>query len=49
MFVIRGIFGHQLIKVTLKINLHGGVSVFIEGQTGRGVVNENMDQAYIDF
>ena len=48
-FIVGCVFGYHLVEMAFKINPYGGVGVFIEGQTGRGVVNENMGQTDIDL
>ena len=44
MDVIGGVFGHHLIEVAFKILTHGGVGVFIQGERGGAVLDEDMSQ-----
>ena len=41
----RQVFRHDLVEDTLKINAHRRVGIFIDRQTGRGVLDEERQQA----
>ncbi len=47
--VIRRVLRGKLVEVTFKISAHGGVGIFVEGQAGRGVVEENVSQSNLNL
>lgn len=47
--VVRGVFGHHAVEVALKVLPHGGVGVLVDGQRGRSVLDEHVQQAHFDL
>lgn len=45
--VVWHIFWHHVIKMAFKILPHSTVSIFIDAEAGRGMLNKNMQHALL--
>src|SRR5690606_1375388 len=46
--VIRFVFGHRVVEITLEIGPHGGIGVFVDRERRRSVLDEQVQQAHLE-